>query len=95
MSREERTAAEFASSTGPNDGGDSIVARWDAGGLGCGELVLGLRTRLADVPPGSLFEVLATDAGAPRDLPSWCRLTGHELARVDPPLYVIRKRVEE
>ncbi|MGH9123676.1 MAG: sulfurtransferase TusA family protein [Acidimicrobiales bacterium] len=73
----------------------TVAGRWDAGGLGCGELLLGLRRRLAPLPAGSLFELVATDAGVPVDLPSWCRLTGHELVGADRPVYLIRKRQEE
>jgi tRNA 2-thiouridine synthesizing protein A len=74
---------------------DEVADRWDAGGLGCGELVLGLRARLGALAPGSLFELVATDAGVPADLPSWCRMTGHELVQADPPLFLIRTRLPE
>jgi tRNA 2-thiouridine synthesizing protein A len=75
------------------DNGDHEVAgRWDAGGLGCGELVLELRGHLAGLPPGSLFELIATDAGAVEDLPSWCRMTGHALVMAEHPRYLIRTR---
>ena len=49
-----------------------VAARWDAGALGCGELVIELRGRLARLAPGSLFELVASDPGAPADLPAWC-----------------------
>ena len=75
------------------DNGDHVVAsRWDAGGLGCGELVLELRGHLAGLPPGSLFELIATDAGVVEDLPSWCRMTGHALVAAEHPRYLIRSR---
>jgi tRNA 2-thiouridine synthesizing protein A len=80
---------------GAAGGQEAVADRWDAGGLGCGELVVGLRQRLAVLPPGSLFHLVATDAGVPLDLPSWCRLTGHELVGTDGPTYLIRKRLEE
>ncbi len=66
-------------------------ACWDAGGMGCGELVLALRMRLKGMP-GQLLQLVATDAGAPEDLPAWCRMTGHTLERAEPPLYWIRAR---
>ncbi len=51
---------------------------WDAGNLGCGELVLELRGRLTAMP-GQVLRVIALDPGAPEDIPAWCRLTGHKL----------------
>ncbi|MGH9076841.1 MAG: sulfurtransferase TusA family protein [Acidimicrobiales bacterium] len=67
-------------------------AHWDAGDLGCGELVVVLRSRLASLAPGSLFQLVARDPGAPEDLPAWCRLTGHELVKADPPTYLIKRK---
>ncbi len=55
---------------------------WDAGALGCGELVLELRNRMRAMP-GGVLKVIATDPGAPADIPAWCRLTGNELLRQD------------
>ena len=57
-------------------------ATWDAGALGCGELVLELRNRLRAMP-GGVLKVVATDPGAPADIPAWCRLTGNALLRQD------------
>ena len=65
---------------------------WDAGDMGCGELVMELRIRLNSRPPGTVFTVRATDSAAPEDIPAWCRLTGHGLVSADHPLYRIRRR---
>lgn len=65
---------------------------WDAGELGCGELVLELRMRLREMRVGEVLELFARDAGAPEDLPAWCRLTGHALVASAPPRYLIRRR---
>ena len=65
--------------------------RWDAGDMGCGELVMALRLRLRGMP-GRVLELTASDAGAPADLPAWCRMTGHELLRTEPPRYWIKAR---
>lgn len=65
---------------------------WDAGDMGCGELVLALRVRLARLPAGAVLSVRATDPGAPEDIPAWCRLTGHPLVSADHPTYLIRRR---
>lgn len=56
---------------------------WNAGELGCGELVLELRRRVR-AEPGKVFKVIARDAGAPADLPAWCGMTGHQLLSHDP-----------
>ena len=56
---------------------------WYAGHLGCGDLVLALRQRVR-AAPGQVFKVTALDAGAPADIPAWCRMTGHALVAHDP-----------
>ena len=48
---------------------------WDAGDLGCGELVIALRFKLKAMRPGEIIRVHATDTGAVEDLPAWCRMT--------------------
>lgn len=56
---------------------------WDAGDMGCGELVLLLRKRLRAMP-GKTLKIVARDAGAPADLPAFCRMTGDVLLHRDP-----------
>lgn len=65
---------------------------WDAGALGCGELVMGLRQRLMAMQPRGILKLTATDAGMPEDLPAWCRLTGHTLVLSKHPEYWIQRR---
>jgi tRNA 2-thiouridine synthesizing protein A len=65
---------------------------FDAGDMGCGELVFELRGLLAPMKPGEILEVRARDPGAPEDLPAWCRLTGHTLVAQDHPVYRIKRR---
>ena len=67
-------------------------ATWDAGDLGCGDLVLQLRFRMEALAPGAVLRLTALDAGAPADLPAWCRLTGHTLLAADHPVYLIRRK---
>jgi len=69
-------------------------AEFDAGDMGCGDLVLELRLTLSDLAPGAVLRVRATDAGAPGDLPAWCRLTGHQMVHTEHPLYWIRRRAD-
>jgi len=61
------TAAERAADRHVIDGGD----------LGCGELLLKVAREVRQLPPGSLVGLRTRDAGAPIEVPTWCRLTGH------------------
>ena len=70
------------------------VAEWDAGDMGCGDLVLELRHRIARLEPGQVLKVIALDPGARADMPAWCGLTGHALVSVAPPVYLIRRKAE-
>lgn len=65
---------------------------WDAGSLGCGDLVLELRIRLRAMQAHQILKVTANDPGAPEDLPAWCRMTGHTLVRAEHPQYWIRRK---
>ena len=55
---------------------------WDAGDLGCGDLVLALRGKLRDMP-GQVLKLVARDPGAGADIPAYCRMTGHQLLHDD------------
>ncbi|MCK6459163.1 MAG: sulfurtransferase TusA family protein [Planctomycetes bacterium] len=68
---------------------------WDAGDMGCGDLVLELRRRVKALAPGEVLEVRALDHGAPEDLPAWCGLTGNRLLRAEPPRYWIERKKDE
>ena len=74
---------------------DEPEAGWDAGDMGCGDLVMELRFRLAPLPPGAVFRLVARDPGAPEDLPAWCAMTGHTLIRASHPEYLIRRKENE
>ena len=63
--------------------GPAHDAVWDAGDMGCGELVMHLSMRLKSMP-GKVLRLLARDPGAPADLPAYCRMTGHQLLQADP-----------
>lgn len=88
-----------AASNAPQAAGDQSEAspstatvEWDAGDMGCGDLVLELRLRLASMQPGDVIKLCARDPGAPEDLPAWCRLTGHVLLRAEHPTYWIERK---
>ena len=70
-------------------------AEWDAGDMGCGDLVMELRMRLLAMVPGQVLRLVARDPGAPEDLPAWCRLTGHALLAAGHPVYWIRRKGKE
>ena len=67
-------------------------AEWDAGDLGCGDLVLELRARMEPLAPGRVLKLTARDPGAPADIPAWCRMTGHALVSEQHPIYLIRRK---
>ena len=69
----------------------NTMKRWDAGETGCGQLIVGLRRQLELLCSGDSLEVIARDAGAPADLPAWCRMTGHTLISAAHPVYVIQR----
>ncbi len=65
---------------------------WDAGWLGCGELVMELHRRLKPLQPGSIVQVVAQDPGAVEDLPAWSRMTGHQLIFAVHPHYHFQRK---
>jgi len=65
---------------------------WDAGDMGCGELIILLRQRMQALAPGQVLHLVAHDPGAIEDLPAWCGLTGHTLIRAEHPVYHLRRR---
>lgn len=70
----------------------SMDLEWDAGDLGCGDLVLELMNRTKAMAPGQVLRLVALDPGAPADIPAWCRMTGHALLSAQPPVYLIRRK---
>jgi tRNA 2-thiouridine synthesizing protein A len=74
------------------DGRLNCDAEWDAGDIGCGDLVLELRIKLRSLESGQTLKVIARDPGAPEDLPAWCRLTGHALVASSHPTYWIKRK---
>ena len=68
-----------------------IAQHWNSGDIGCGQLIVGVRSRLGGMRAGELLELSTQNAGAPMDLPAWCRMSGHELISAHHPVYVIKK----
>ena len=51
----------------------------DARGLLCPMPVIRTQQRVAELAPGDVLEIVATDPGVLHDIPAWCRVHGHEL----------------
>ena len=62
------------------------------GELGCGDLTYELKLQFERIGPGERVRIVTDDPGAPRDLPAWCRMTGHRLLEADAPFYIIQAR---
>lgn len=67
--------------------------QWDAGHMGCGELLVQLHLRMRSLQPGQLFQLISLDPAAPEEMPDWCRLTGHKLMAAPHPEYWIERKV--
>ena len=67
-------------------------AEWDAGRLGCGEVLVMLRSRMRRLAGGQVLKVTVRDLGAPEEMPAWCRMTRRRLLRADHPHYWIEQR---
>ena len=67
-------------------------AEWDAGDMGCGDLVLELCARVEALVAGRVLRLTARDPGARADIPAWCRMTGHALVSAQHPIYLIRRK---
>lgn len=67
---------------------------WDAGEMGCGELILKLKVRVKKMPPAAVLRLTALDGGAREDIPAWCRLTGNPLLHEQHPDYWIQRKQE-
>lgn len=85
-------AGPFDPGSAPASAAPASDSEWDAGDKSCGELVLELRLMMLELPPGHVLHIRATDPGAPVDIPSWCRLTGHGLVHAAHPDYWMRRR---
>jgi hypothetical protein len=74
----------------PHLGGDVF---YDAGPKGCAEGSLDeIVRRIRQMAPGQTLEIHATDPSVAADLPSWCRLSGHEFLRQDGNYFLIRHK---
>jgi TusA-related sulfurtransferase len=74
------------------------VIEVDCRGLVCPAPIIALARHIADVAPGELLGLVASDAAARVDVAAWCRMTGHEFVGEEAaddgvPRYVVRRVV--
>jgi len=69
-----------------------FTEEWDAGDLGCGDLLIILSIKMRRLPVRSCLKLTATDPGAVEDIPAWCTLTRHRLLAASHPVYAIQRR---
>lgn len=70
-----------------------VDAYYDAGDKGCAEGPLDEISGLVrGLEPGQRLQVHASDPSVAADLPSWCRLAGHEFVQREKHQYLIRKK---
>ncbi|MEZ5066905.1 MAG: sulfurtransferase TusA family protein [bacterium] len=70
----------------------SFDSRFDGGDIGCGEMILDLRLHFRPLAAGTRVAISARDAGAPVEIPAWCRITGHVLLHSQHPYYLVAVR---
>ena len=56
--------------------------------------VIKAQDRIADLRPGTVLDVLATDPGALADVPAWCRVHGHQVIETTQADHEIRIRIK-
>jgi tRNA 2-thiouridine synthesizing protein A len=69
----------------------------DARGLNCPLPILRCKKALAEINPGQVLKVVATDAGSVKDFQAFCKQTGNELLSFNEGVgeytFFMRKRV--
>lgn len=55
----------------------------DARNLLCPMPVIRTQNRIKTLLKGDILEVTCTDPGAKNDLPSWCRINGHQVNSIE------------
>jgi tRNA 2-thiouridine synthesizing protein A len=58
---------------------ETIHSTVDAKGLSCPMPIVKTAQHVKTVPPGSIVEVLSTDAGSVKDFAAWTRSTGNTM----------------
>ena len=70
----------------------TFAVEWDAGHMGCGEVLIQLRLRFRPLQSGQLFRLITRDIAAPLEIPAWCRVTNRQLRHAEHPEYWIEQK---
>lgn len=62
----------------------NIVSEIDASGLSCPGPIQKLNLGIRSIKEGQAIRILSTDPGFTKDVPTWCRNTGHRLVKMEP-----------
>ncbi|HWU34477.1 MAG TPA: sulfurtransferase TusA family protein [Methylovorus sp.] len=65
----------------------------DARGLKCPLPILRCKKGLAELEPGQILKVLATDPGSVKDFQAFCKQTGHEMLALQEPDETMQDKV--
>ena len=74
------------------DSAHRFAAEWDAGEMGCGEILIQLRLRFRPLQTGDIFRLITRDIAAPLEIPAWCRVTKRQLLHAEHPEYWIEQK---
>ena len=74
------------------DSAHRFAAEWDAGEMGCGEVLIQLRLRFRPLQTGDIFRLITRDIAAPLEIPAWCRVTKRQLLHAEHPEYWIEQK---
>ena len=69
-----------------------VAEEWNAGHMGCGEVIILMRKKMQKLNPGDVFKLTTYDLGAHEDLPAWCRMTRRRLLRAEHPHHWIEQK---
>ena len=61
----------------------STAIEIDARRLFCPLPVIKLQNCIGKQTPGTLVRIVSTDPGSLNDIPTWCRISGHEVVEID------------
>ncbi len=71
-----------------------VESRFDGGAERCGDMLVDLRDHLRSEAPKCRVAVRSSGAGAPIEIPAWCRITRHRLLASKHPYYWIEVRTQ-
>ena len=60
----------------------------------CPMPVIRTQDKIKTLPPGSVLRVYCTDPGVKADIPTWCRINGHEVVTIEEKAQEIQITIE-